>query len=64
MIAEAIKINMVTPTETIAPGINSNFAPGVMELTTYVSICTKRNDQKKVQKYRTNFHLLLILHQF
>ncbi len=62
MTAEAMKIKMVTPTETIAPGINSNSAPGVIELTTYVSICTKRNDQKKVQKNRTIFHLLTILH--
>ena len=55
--AVAKMINTLTPTETIAPVIKSNFAPSVIELTTYETICTKRNDQKKVQKYRTIFHL-------
>lgn len=63
MTALAMKINTVTPRETIAPETKSKDTPD-MELTTYESICTKRNDQKKVQKKRTTFHLLPILRQF
>jgi hypothetical protein len=44
---------MKTPTEIMAPDLKSKTPPSVIELTTYESICTKTNAQKKVQKYRT-----------
>jgi hypothetical protein len=48
--AVAITITMKMPTETMAPDWKLNTPPSVIELTTYESICTKTNTQKKVQK--------------
>jgi hypothetical protein len=56
-----MKTKIVTTTAAIEPETKSKLTPDI-ELITYVSICTKRNDQKNVQKYCTIIHLILILH--
>jgi hypothetical protein len=62
MTAVAMIINTVTAIDTMAPGIKANSPPSVIELTTYESICTNKNVQKKVQKYFIVFTSNPILH--